>query len=468
MSESPLERLLRGLDFPPSAAARLVSEHRASDGADRLAALPPALVTPEMARLVWVGWRPEASDRIDDPGFLDAFARLCRDCLAMGFRLDRLREPSERLLSQPERTDWMACLEDVVDECGLRILLNPDAHARWQSQGSAASDKVYEDLFWKLGLVVPPARVNAEPSLTPPRFRIEWNDLQLPAWSGVLEDRVLVNDTVERLDLLNLEGETATNPLDGSECATIASDYAEIAEQAGLTVWDSQAYFAQVLERVVTGNAGAFVNRSMIDLLLFQLDQVAPATVAQARQRIPRDLLVQSLRGLLAEEISIRDLPRILEEMLVLEETAHVDLSKYIVFEGNRGAIYSDRATPSELAPQAYVDMLRTALRRYISHKYTRGQSTLIVYLLDPAIERRLGEPAALTEEERAELLQAVRVEVGSLPATTQKPVILTSLNVRRRVREEIQLDHPHLAVLSYQELSPDMNIQPIARISLD
>ena len=34
-------------------------------------------------------------------------------------------------------------------------------------------------------------------------------------------------------------------------------------------------------------------------------------------------------------------------------------------------------------------------------------------------------------------------------------------------MRKLIEKDFPRLAVLSYQELSPDMNIQPIARISL-
>jgi type III secretion protein V len=40
-------------------------------------------------------------------------------------------------------------------------------------------------------------------------------------------------------------------------------------------------------------------------------------------------------------------------------------------------------------------------------------------------------------------------------------------MDIRRTVRKLIEPDHPNLAVLSYQELSPDMNIQPIARISL-
>jgi type III secretion protein V len=64
--------------------------------------------------------------------------------------------------------------------------------------------------------------------------------------------------------------------------------------------------------------------------------------------------------------------------------------------------------------------------------------------------------------------LTVVRDEVGNLPPTAQNPVILTTQEVRLRLRKEVAHEFPHLNVLSYQELSPDMNIQPIARISSD
>jgi type III secretion protein V len=56
--------------------------------------------------------------------------------------------------------------------------------------------------------------------------------------------------------------------------------------------------------------------------------------------------------------------------------------------------------------------------------------------------------------------------EVGNLPPTAASPVILTTMEIRKILRVLIEKEFPSLAVLSYQELSPDMNIQPIARIS--
>ena len=97
--------------------------------------------------------------------------------------------------------------------------------------------------------------------------------------------------------------------------------------------------------------------------------------------------------------------------------------------------------------------------------------------ILDPQIEETVrasiqhtqsGSYLALEPEITQEILTAVRNEVGNLPPTAQNPVILTTMEIRRYFRKLVELEFPHLAVLSYQELSPDMNIQPIARISLD
>ncbi|MEO1173195.1 MAG: FHIPEP family type III secretion protein [Myxococcota bacterium] len=174
-----------------------------------------------------------------------------------------------------------------------------------------------------------------------------------------------------------------------------------------------------------------------------------PFAIADLNQHAVQ--LTDILRRLVEEEISIRDLRSILQAL------------------AEWGQVENDTVMLTE-----YV---RNALKRYISHKYTRGGNTLVVYLLDPQIEETVrssiqhtqsGSYLALEPEITQEILTAVRNEVGNLPPTAQNPVILTTMEIRRYFRKLVELEFPHLAVLSYQELSPDMNIQPIARISLD
>jgi type III secretion protein V len=63
-------------------------------------------------------------------------------------------------------------------------------------------------------------------------------------------------------------------------------------------------------------------------------------------------------------------------------------------------------------------------------------------------------------------LIQAILEKVEELPIATANPVILTTIEVRKKLRNFIERDFPQLAVLCYQELAPELNVQPIARIT--
>lgn len=309
-----------------------------------------------------------------------------------------------------------------------------------------------DGLFYELGVKFPGIRVRGnETDLAAGTYIIMINEIPLISGNVNLE-KVLVNDTVDRLTLLNIQGEEAVNPANGSECAWIPQEYTSIAEQAGLTTWDASGYMVLHLSSVLRKNAAEFVGIQEVQNMLEQLEQAFPALVKEV---IPKAVssfqLTDILRRLVEEEISIRDLRSILQAL------------------AEWGQVENDTVMLTE-----YV---RNALKRYISHKYTRGGNTLVVYLLDPQIEETVrgsiqhtqsGSYLALEPEITQEILTSVRNEVGNLPPTAQNPVILTTMEIRRYFRKLVELEFPHLAVLSYQELSPDMNIQPIARISLE
>ena len=74
------------------------------------------------------------------------------------------------------------------------------------------------------------------------------------------------------------------------------------------------------------------------------------------------------------------------------------------------------------------------------------------------------GTHLALEPDIAQEIVQAVKNECGHLPPTAQRPVILTAMDIRRYVRKLLEYEfNPPFSVVSYQELSPDLNIQPVA-----
>jgi type III secretion protein V len=98
----------------------------------------------------------------------------------------------------------------------------------------------------------------------------------------------------------------------------------------------------------------------------------------------------------------------------------------------------------------------------------------LAAYLLDPMIEDTIrdsvqkiptGNYLALEPQLSHDIVAAVGRAVG--PGGGAGAVLVTSAEIRRYVRRLVETDHPDLAVLSFQELSPEVQIRPIARISV-
>jgi type III secretion protein V len=129
-----------------------------------------------------------------------------------------------------------------------------------------------------------------------------------------------------------------------------------------------------------------------------------------------------------------------------------------------------------EKDPVLLAEYVRISLKRYISHKFSAGQNMLPAYLLSPSIEDEIrtsirqtsgGSYLALDPQSSKRIVQAIKLAVGDITMVQNRPVLLTSMDIRRYVRKLVEQDIGELAVLSYQELTQDINIQPLARIEL-
>jgi type III secretory pathway component EscV len=216
-------------------------------------------------------------------------------------------------------------------------------------------------------------------------------------------------------------------------------------------------------------NAGDFLTVETVNYCVDLLRETFPACVDTVLKRFGTTQLVKILRSLLDEEISIRNLPQVLESLLAINGPTRVDHGKYLVFHADPPDLcpVSEEKRVEDLEPADYASCVRMSLKRYISGKYAFGGGTLVYYTMDPQIEMRIlnlkNQP--LENEERARLISAIFQKFRTQPLTS-KPVILTTVVIRRRLRELIKEEFPQLAVLCYQELAPDLSTQWIAQIS--
>ena len=468
--------MLNSLDFPASDQYQELKD----PSSDKFVSSVEYYITEEVVRNLWNEWNPDLTARSEDPVFIAAFQEMLSEAVSLGLRLNRFREISRKLPEPTEsKRNWVQFFEDAFPESKIRVYLAKEDYHHWIESGinnkqgeedfKQKIDLMNDGLFYELGLVFRNIDFYVDESLEAPFFRVEWNDFRLPPEKGLPLDKVLVNETTDQLKLLNIKGESKINPANGTECATIPVEHSKIAEQAGLTTWDSSAYLILSLSSKLRQNAAAFVDRFFIDFLLAQFGQAFPEIAELINKRYDKDFLVQVIRGLLSEEISVRNLLGIFNSLLSVQSTIrHIDLSKYIVFSVGGGMVFNDNNDWDEVKISDYIEVVRNNLKRYISHKYTKGGSTLVVYLMDINAEVRLGQSQKLSDDERKELFKSIQEEIDILPSASQNPIILTSMEIRHRLRMEIHSEFPQVAVLSYQELSPDLNIQPIARISPD
>ncbi|MCB1082333.1 MAG: FHIPEP family type III secretion protein, partial [Chlamydiia bacterium] len=175
-----------------------------------------------------------------------------------------------------------------------------------------------------------------------------------------------------------------------------------------------------------------------------------PDLVKEVTRLVPLQKLTEIFRRLVQEQISIKDLRTIMES---LSEWAQSEKDTVLLTE--------------------YV---RSSLKRYISYKYSLGQTVLSVYLLDPEIEDMIrgaikqtsaGSYLALDPDSVQLILHAMRSVIVPTPPGGQPPVLLTAIDVRRFARKLIEGDFPELPVVSYQEIVPEVRIQPLGRVQL-
>ena len=330
-------------------------------------------------------------------------------------------------------------------------------------------------LFYELGVRLPDIKLAVSRKIKEQAFSIKFNDVACSPHLGLKPGQLLVNDTVDRVRQLGVEASRATNPANDNECSVIDEKNKKTAEDSGLYVWDQIGYVILSLAKELRRNAWRLLHVEAVEYDLARLHLVFPELVLATLEKISLTHLTRILRELLREEVSIRDLRAILERILTYD---------YVVTDPTRYIVFDDRLAFSE-QPQAgwrdearyYAQHVRAGLKRYLTHKLTRGQNTLFVYLLDPNIERQIlghltvergnKDGSALTTAQLEEILVAIRSEVRSMPATSVSPVVLTNSEIRAFVRQMVAPEFPNLFVVSFDELSPDSNIQPIARISL-
>lgn len=218
------------------------------------------------------------------------------------------------------------------------------------------------------------------------------------------------------------------------------------------------SYMATIAFRIYETNVGTLFSDTQFERFLAQAAKSNAQQKAQLNGQSERTVFFQTLRYLAEDGVPLRPVPLIVDTFLLWVQT-----------HGNVGAL--------ELS-----EYMRGSLKRQICHAMAGSQQAIGVVLLDPTIEEEARNAVAVTgQRENAassdglpltvEVSEAILSQFKNLlrgmSPDDPTPVVIASSQIRRRMRNFLSANRVSLPVLAPHELSPEINVHPIARMVL-
>jgi flagellar biosynthesis protein FlhA len=292
-----------------------------------------------------------------------------------------------------------------------------------------------------------------------PAVRIQDN-LQLPSQTYVVRIKEIEAGRGDvRADMMmcmdptgapiTLPGESTTEPTFSLPAMWIDERHREEAHFRGYTVVDAPTVITTHITEIIKDNMPDLLSYAETQKLLDELPKDYQKLVGDV---IPSQIniggLQRVLQNLLAERISIRDLPTILEG--IAEAATYTKNTAFIT------------------------EHVRTRLSRQICDSNTNNKGFVPLLTLSPEWEQAFGDALVGDGEEKQlamppsrlqEFIASVRAAFDEMSAQGELPVMLTSPAIRPYVRSVIERFRPQTVVLSQNEIHPKARIKTFGQV---
>ncbi|MBS2037651.1 FHIPEP family type III secretion protein [bacterium] len=229
--------------------------------------------------------------------------------------------------------------------------------------------------------------------------------------------------------LRNLRGTRTVDPTYGMPGVWVSPEQRGVAERLGCMIFDPVSVITTLLAEVARSHADDLLTYQAAEQLLGQ-PELAGVVHQLHLRAVDKPALWQVMRQLLRERVSIRDLARICEGLLVVSD---------------------QRPTVTEM-----VEAARLALRDSLVSEYINNDGVLNCILVPPEVEDDILSGSAGSQV-------SLRLEnwAANLRERGLQPVFVTRPECRRAVRELLGARSYHV-VLSNQEVPPRVQIHSV------
>ena len=338
---------------------------------------------------------------------------------------------------KPESVTSLLHVDLIEMEFGYGLISLVDA-----SQGGDLLDRVVmirRQCALELGIIVPIVRLRDNIQLGTKEYVIKIRGLDV-ARGDVMLGRYLALKP-EEVDE-PVDGIETVEPTFGLPALWIEEKDREKAEMKGYTTIDVPSVISTHLMEVIKRHADELLGRQQVQTIIDNLKKQQPALVDEVVPKMFTIGEVQKvLANLLREGVSIRDIGSILEIL------------------GDYGNITRDT--------ELLTEYVRQKLKRAITRSFIPDGKARVI-TLDPDVEKAIsgsirqtdkGAALALEPSQIQQVLINLKNAVDHFLSLGVAPMVITSPQIRKHIKNLSAQVYPELVVLSYSELEQNVEI---------
>ncbi len=337
--------------------------------------------------------------------------------------------------------------EEVTD--GMQVNLDigyglvPLADERRGSPLMGRITGVRRQLSKELGFVVPQVRVRDDINLAPYVYRILVNGVVVGE-DTVSPDEMLALDTGQAFG--DLFGKKVKDPTFGLDATWVDAGDADAATGAGYLVVDPGTVMATHLNHLLGQNAADLLGQDEVQALLDGLKERAAQLVA-ALAPLPITTLTQVLKGLLAENVPLKEFRRIAGAI----------------------AVAAQRTQDAE----EIIETIRPELGALIIQKLCGVREPLRVMTLEGQLEGLLGQAMRADQSRRhviepdlgRRIVEALQRAAEPLIAEAKPFALVVQPTIRIAIRKLVRTCLPDTPVMSFFEVPEEKAVEVVAVI---
>ena len=355
-------------------------------------------------------------------------------------------EMEDNEMKSPESVVNLLSIDPIEFEFGYALIPLADTN-----QGGDLLDRIVmirRQLALELGLVIPVVRIRDNIQLQPNEYCLKIKGNEVAKGELLLDHYLAISPGMDD-DLI--EGIDTLEPAFKMPAKWISESVKEQAEMFGYTVVDPPSVVSTHITEVIKSYAHELIGRQETKQLIDHTKETYPILIEEVT---PNPLSVGDIQRVLAkllkESVSIRNLPIIFEVL----------------------ADYGKMTSDTDLL----TEYVRQGLARQITSQYTVQEGLLRVLTLSGKVEKTMAEAVQQTEHGNylsldpnvsQAIVESIAKQTETLSFQEQSPIVLCSPAVRMYVRQITERYFPHMAVLSYNELEANVEVQSVGVVDI-